>query len=174
MICPGQQPSCLRLLPSQRAAGAMVILDPAPAQPLPNDLLAAADFITPNESELRTLLGHTPSEQSLSMNEADAGATALLSRGARNVLVKMGTQGAACWGQHGHFYWPAFNVEAVDTTAAGDAFNAALAAAFAQEMRLADAHLRLCGGGTGRHPYGRTASDADATRSASADKALAL
>lgn len=57
-----------------RANGAVVILDPAPAQHLPSSLIAAADFITPNESELRTLLHQSPSEQALTIAEAEAGA----------------------------------------------------------------------------------------------------
>ena len=127
-----------------RARGATVILDPAPAQPLPSGLLAAADFITPNESELRTLGHLPPSESAMTFQEAQAGAETLVRLGARNVLVKMGNQGAACWGQAGNFHWPAFSVVAVDTTAAGDAFNAGLAAALAEGMTLQDAGHYAC------------------------------
>lgn len=127
-----------------RENGAVVILDPAPAQRLPNTLIAAADFITPNESELRTLLHQPPSEKALTLAQAEAGARALLEQGARNVLVKMGGQGAACWGQVGHFHWPSFRVTAVDTTAAGDAFNAGFAAALALGMPMAPAGRYAC------------------------------
>lgn len=126
------------------ANGAVVILDPAPAQHLPSSLMAAADFITPNESELLALLHRAPSEQALTMAEAEAGARVLLEQGARNVLVKMGRQGAACWGQAGHFEWPSFPVVVVDTTAAGDAFNAGFAAALALGMPMALAGRYAC------------------------------
>ncbi|MDX2019186.1 MAG: ribokinase [Deltaproteobacteria bacterium] len=127
-----------------RACGAAVILDPAPATALPASLLGATDFVTPNESELRTLLNQAPSEAPLTLSQAQAGAQALLQQGARNVLVKMGGQGAANWGEAGHFHWPAFDVNPVDTTAAGDAFNAGLAAALAQGQTLATAGRFAC------------------------------
>lgn len=127
-----------------RANGSVVILDPAPAQRLPSTLIAAADFITPNESELRSLLHQAPSHSALTLGEAESSARALLDQGARNVLVKMGGQGAASWGQAGHFHWPSFPVSAVDTTAAGDAFNAGFASALALGMPLALAGRYAC------------------------------
>jgi ribokinase len=127
-----------------RANGAVVILDPAPAQRLPHGLIAAADFITPNESELRTLLHQAPLDKPITLGDAEAGARALLEQGARNVLVKMGGQGAASWGQAGHFQWTPFPVTAVDTTAAGDAFNAGFTSALALGMPIALAGRYAC------------------------------
>jgi ribokinase len=60
------------------------------------------------------------------------------------VLVKMGGQGAASWGQAGHFHWQSFPVTAVDTTAAGDAFNAGFAAALALGMPMTSAGRFAC------------------------------
>ncbi len=115
-----------------RDAGATVILDPAPAQPLPDDLLALCDYVTPNESELWLLDGRSPSEEARwTRPEAAAAAARLRARGARQVVVKLGAAGALHVGPAGERFWPAFSVEAVDTTAAGDAWNGAFAAALA-------------------------------------------
>lgn len=119
--------------------GAAVILDPAPAQALPRDLLALCDFLTPNENELRLLLGQKPSNAPLSLNDATLGARQLLSQGARNVVVKMGASGALCvTNREVHVFAP-FEVCAVDTTAAGDAWNAGFAVARAQGQNLPEA-----------------------------------
>lgn len=113
-----------------KQAGALVILDPAPAVPLSRELLACADYVTPNESELATLT-HLPSARSLDRAEAARQAGRLRELGAKQVIVKMGSQGALLVGEHGESFWPAISVRAVDTTAAGDAFNAAFAVALA-------------------------------------------
>jgi ribokinase len=113
-----------------RNAGALVILDPAPAQPLPDELLALADYLTPNETELCLLNSKAPTD--LSPPDAALLAGNLLARGARKVLVKMGAQGALLVGGKQNHFWPALPVKAVDSTAAGDAFNAAFAAGFVQ------------------------------------------
>jgi ribokinase len=107
-----------------------VILDPAPAQDIPDELLTLADYITPNETELAMLNG-VAFEGSLHRNEASQLARRLLSRGAQRVIVKLGSQGALLVGEGHEHFWPAVPVVAVDTTAAGDAFNAALAVALA-------------------------------------------
>lgn len=109
-----------------REGGALVILDPAPARPLPDVLLRSADYLTPNESELSVLTGGAP-QSSLRRGDAVTRARQLIARGARKVLVKMGRQGALLVTESTEVLQPAFPVEAVDTTAAGDAFNAGLA-----------------------------------------------
>lgn len=120
-----------------RSAGATVILDPAPARPLPDELLAASDYVTPNETELVALDGH--SGGGLTRADAAAGARRLMARGARNVIVKMGAEGALLVGPDGERFVPAFKVSAVDTTAAGDAFNAAFAVALVEGQAPVDA-----------------------------------
>jgi ribokinase len=113
-----------------RKAGARVILDPAPARPLDNELLALADYVTPNESELATLTQTLP-QASLDRSEALRRASQLRALGAEKVIVKMGAQGALLVNAGAEHFWPAIPVTAVDTTAAGDAFNAAFAVALA-------------------------------------------
>lgn len=113
-----------------RQSGSLVILDPAPAQPLSDDLLACASYLTPNETELAILAGTPPCP--LNKDSAAVLAERLLNRGAKKVIVKLGVQGALLATPSKVHFWPAIPVTAVDTTAAGDAFNAAFAAALAR------------------------------------------
>jgi ribokinase len=113
-----------------RAEGARTMLDPAPAQPLSAELLAAVDILTPNESEALMLLGRPPARVSLA--EAPELAAALRKLGLRSVVLKLGDQGSFYSGEAGVFHTPTFRVEVRDTTAAGDTFNAALAVALAE------------------------------------------
>src|SRR5262249_12499881 len=113
-----------------KQAEAMVILDPAPALAIGADLLALVDFVTPNETELATLT-RRPTTGPLDRAGAAQGAAQLRALGARNVIVKMGATGSLWVGAEGEHFWPAIPVTAVDTTAAGDAFNAALAVGLA-------------------------------------------
>ncbi len=107
--------------------GVTTILNPAPIQPLGDDLLALADVLTPNELEAGTLSGIEASD----LDSAREAAGRLLGCGARRVVITLGGQGAlACDGQSA-LHFPAFQVTAVDTTAAGDAFNGALAVGLA-------------------------------------------
>lgn len=103
-----------------------VILDPAPAQPLPASLLRNVDILTPNESEALMLLGETP--RRISRDEAPLLADRLMDLGVKHVVLKLGDQGCFYAGE----FLPAFPVQAVDATAAGDTFNGALAVALAE------------------------------------------
>jgi len=113
-----------------KANGALVILDPAPARRISDELLALADYVTPNETELAALTDSSFGEH-LVARDAEAKARELLSRGVRKVIVKMGAQGALLVSAEESQSWPAVPVTPVDTTAAGDAFNAAFAVALA-------------------------------------------
>jgi ribokinase len=115
-----------------RRRGVKVILDPAPARELPAELYAASDIMTPNETEAAALVGFPVRDQP----DAERAGRALLERGARAAVIKMGSQGAY-WtdGARGGFA-PAFRVEAVDTVAAGDAFNGGLATALDAGLTL--------------------------------------
>jgi ribokinase len=113
-----------------RETGAQVILDPAPARAEAWSLLPLVDYVTPNETELDYLvnLGHAPA--------ADPPARRLLLGGARNVVSKLGAEGARLLNEDGEISWTGHAVEAVDTTAAGDVWNGAFAAALASGMEL--------------------------------------
>ncbi len=111
-----------------RRHGIPLLLDPAPAQKLPSKLLEAVAWLTPNETETSILCG----VEVEAVNPKSAGRLArqLLRRGARNVAIKMGCQGAYIAGEDTiESLIPSFKVRAVDSTAAGDAFNAGLAVA---------------------------------------------
>ena len=113
-----------------REEGARTILDPAPAQHLSRDVLEAVDILTPNEGEACLLLGREP--ERIGMGEASRVVEALAARGARMVILKMGDRGCFFRGAGEACHAPAFAVDAVDSTAAGDTFNAALAVALAE------------------------------------------
>ncbi len=123
-----------------RAEGARTILDPAPAAPLSAELLANVDILTPNETEASILLGQPPAR----VTKADAAALArsLRARGPKAVVLKLGDHG--CFYSDGatEIFSPAFPVNAVDATAAGDTFNAALAVALAEDRGI-EAALRF-------------------------------
>jgi ribokinase len=130
-----------------RASGAILLLDPAPAGDVPNQLLALASLVTPNESELAVLAGASLPDAAASDDEIDAQAARLLVRGATAILVKLGARGARLVTPARRMAWPAFPVTAVDTTAAGDAFNGALAVALAERAELDDAIRFACAAG---------------------------
>jgi ribokinase len=108
--------------------GVTVILDPAPALPLPDELYALADIITPNEHEAATLTGIAVRDD----QGAIAAARALIARGARRVAIKLGARGALTADAEGEQFWSPFTVTPVDTVAAGDAFNGGLAVALSE------------------------------------------
>jgi ribokinase len=118
-----------------RAVGARVILNPAPARPLPDVLLAKVDVLTPNHTELATLAGLAP-EAPYDVRAAVAG---LLARGVGSVVLTRGSAGASVATRDAWVNLPAPRVAVVDTTGAGDAFSAALAVALAEGRELVDA-----------------------------------
>jgi len=111
-----------------RRRGATTILNPAPVPRAPLDRLHLVDYLTPNAGEALRLGGVAGEE---------AAADALVARGAGTVIVTLGEAGALCRGRAGAHRSPGVKVEAVDTTAAGDAFNGALAVALAERKDLA-------------------------------------
>jgi ribokinase len=122
-----------------RDAGVTTILNPAPAPPapLPDSLLALADYVVPNESEAAILTG-LPVE---TLQQAERAAAALQQRGARNVILTLGARGAlVCTEDGDSAIVDAFNAgPVVETTGAGDAFCGGFAAALAEDIPLVDA-----------------------------------
>lgn len=118
-------------LATARKGGARTILNPAPAAPLSDDLLALCDFVVPNESETEALTGLPVA------NEADAerAAAALIARGAGAAVITLGARGALFHDGRSTVHVPALVAgPVVETTGAGDAFTGGFAAALAQGM----------------------------------------
>lgn len=112
------------------------ILNPAPARPLDAALLANVDVLTPNESELRILLGLAPDDPTDTLDLAGR----LRQMGVRNIVVTRGGQGSLIIRADGATEQvPGIAVDVVDTTGAGDAFTAALGVALAKDDSLSDA-----------------------------------
>ena len=119
-----------------RSYAVTTVLNPAPAQPLGDAFLAEVDLLTPNESELRILSGLPPDDPADAIELAHA----LQARGVRDVVVTRGSRGALVVRADGVTEEvPGYEVEVVDTTGAGDAFNLALAVALGDGKPLLDA-----------------------------------
>jgi len=113
-----------------RTAGALTILDPAPARPLSSAILSRVDYLTPNQVEAAALIGaEKPIE---TVEDAKEAARKLLTLGPACAIVKIGRLGCVLATSAGAEAISGFEVTAVDTTAAGDVFNGAFAAALAQ------------------------------------------
>ena len=118
-----------------RAHGATVILNPAPACPLPQELLALIDVLVPNESEAALLTDMPVGNQV----EAKAAAVALCELGVGTAILTLGERGALLAQPGGTELLPAFEVTPVDTTAAGDAFVGGFGVALAEGRSLPEA-----------------------------------
>lgn len=113
-----------------KAHRVMTILNPAPALPLSSDILRLVEVLTPNEGEAHTLTG---------LEDASAAAGVLVEQGVGAVIVTLGDRGALLQTADTTRAFPAYPVLAVDSTAAGDAFNGALACVLAEHRSLEEA-----------------------------------
>ena len=116
------------------SAGKTVILDPAPAIELPDELLACVDYITPNETEIEIVSGIAVNNQ----DDLKAAAYNLLNRGVKTVIAKAGGNGAYIINRKEFTHVPPYKVTPVDTTAAGDSFNAGFSFGLSLNLPLFD------------------------------------
>jgi len=115
--------------------GVPVVLNPAPAQPVPADLLRRVTFLTPNEHELHALTRRSVKSES----DIEAAAAKLCGVGVEHLLVTCGSRGV-CWSSAGGIRWfAARKVKAIDTVGAGDCFSGAFAAAYGEGMPIVKA-----------------------------------
>jgi ribokinase len=124
--------------------GVKVILDPAPAQPLPFTLYHNIDIITPNAVEAEQLVGFAVTDT----DTAQQAAMQLQKQGVNTVMITLGQQGVYCANGKESFFVPAFDIDPIiDTVAAGDAFNGGLAVALCRGMNLQ--RSIICGSAAG-------------------------
>jgi ribokinase len=124
-----------RAIDIAREADTKCILNPAPARPLPDRILAKVHLLTPNQNEAKVLTGVAAD----SLEGAAAAGTALLNRGVQTVIVTLGAQGALVVRPDGAQHIPGACVQALDTSGAGDAFMGGLAVALAEGKTLQEA-----------------------------------
>ena len=128
-------PAAARAMELGKKHGVGTLLNPAPAAPLPDDALRHIDILTPNESELRILLGLAADDPTPTTELAQR----LKSRGVQTVIVTMGSRGALILTGDDEIMVPPVPTEVVDTTGAGDAFNSGLAVALSEGRDLVEA-----------------------------------
>lgn len=131
-------PLVLAAVAAARRAGCRVLFNPSPMLPLPDDLWPQLDTLVLNEVEAAAYTGLAVATP----EQAAAAGQALRARGVARVVVTLGPRGAVTVEQGGCRFQPALQVQAVDTTAAGDTFAGALAVALAQGLDLAQATAR--------------------------------
>ncbi len=107
---------------SAKKAGCITVLTPAPAMPLPNEILKNVDFLMPNEHEILLL-------QKKRYADFKEAAKSLLKKGVKNVVITLGKKGCLLVNKNGEKFFKALKVKAVDTVGAGDCFTGSFAAA---------------------------------------------
>jgi ribokinase len=128
-------PAAEAALARGRSSGATTVLNPAPVRPLPASVLQLVDVLTPNQTEAKVLTGRSP-DAAVGPEEV---AHDLIRSGVRQVVMTLGEKGALIVTESSSRHVPAMKMSAVDTTGAGDAFNAGLATALASGENLESA-----------------------------------
>ena len=128
-------PGIIQAAELDKENGTKVILNPAPAQTLPDELLKNLDIITPNETEAEILTGIRVTDEQSAVKSA----TVFHAKGIETVLITLGSKGVYVSQQGKGEIVPGFRVQAVDTTAAGDTFNGAFVTALLEDKPLAQA-----------------------------------
>lgn len=134
LLCQLETPldTVIAAIRSARQAGVKVVLNPAPARPLSDEVFAFVDYLVVNETEAALLSGLT----TVDLSNANEAAALLQQRGANVVLITLGALGMWVRSTDDSYCLPARKVEVVDTTAAGDTFVGSLAVAIAEGMEL--------------------------------------
>ena len=133
-------PSVLKAAKIAHASGALVVLNPAPACALPEELFRYIDLFIPNETELSTFSGLPVDD----VASAEKAAAAMQTKGVGKLIVTMGSKGALICEGGPSLFVPAHKVKAVDTTAAGDTFCGALCVAISEGKSLKEAAEFAC------------------------------
>jgi ribokinase len=144
LLCQLEVPleTTLEALRLARAAGVRTILNPAPAVPLPDDMLRLVDLCVPNEVEIEAIHDPAPAGAAAGLAQVEQAARALLPRGAGAVIVTLGERGALLVADNVVRHFPAVAVRAVDPTAAGDAFIGSLAVFLGRGLTLEESIRR--------------------------------
>ena len=119
-----------------KSLGVKVVLNPAPIRPMPLEVLSMVDILVPNQHEAAELLGRAGEGDTL---DAESSARELLALGVKFVVITLGSKGAYVAGENVSEYIAPKRVTAVDTTAAGDAFTAALSCGLAEGLDIIEA-----------------------------------
>ena len=133
-------PSVLKAAKIAHEAGAMVVLNPAPACPLPDEVFRYVDLFIPNQTELGNYSGIDTAD----VAGAEKAAAAMQAKGVGKLIVTMGSKGALICEGGPSVFVPAKKVKAVDTTAAGDTFCGALCVAISEGKNLKEAAEFAC------------------------------
>lgn len=127
--------AALKVVKIAHELGVKVVFDPAPAQVLPAEVYRLMSVITPNETETEVLLDFRPADEASALHAADE----FLKRGVGTAVIKLGSQGVYYKNSQDSGFVAPFKVNAIDSVAAGDAFNGGLAVALSEGKSIAEA-----------------------------------